>query len=171
MSTFKYFSIILLSVFLVNCGGNPSVNSSGLTVKTSAKNNKATIGETVKLSLNNPNGVSVSSLQYLLDGKPVTANLTLNSKLGKQNLVAQVISDGDTLQANSNLVVVNNKTPDLYTYEIVNTYPHDITSYTQGLEFYKSELYESTGQFGESKLRKVDYKTGEVLKNLDLKSG
>ena len=50
--------------------------------------------------------------------------------------------------------------PKIYTYEIVNTYPHDITSYTQGLEFYNGDLYESTGQYGESKLRKIDYNTG-----------
>ena len=36
------------------------------------------------------------------------------------------------------------------------------------MEFYNGELYESTGQRGESKLRKVNYKTGEVLKNVDL---
>ena len=34
--------------------------------------------------------------------------------------------------------------------------------------FLNDNLYESTGQRGESKLRKVDYKTGEILKNIDL---
>ena len=53
-------------------------------------------------------------------------------------------------------------------YEIVNTYPHDIKSYTQGLEFYNGKLYESTGQYGESKLRELDYKSGDILKNVDL---
>ena len=42
------------------------------------------------------------------------------------------------------MIIVNAKAPKIYIYEIVNTYPHDITSYTQGLEFYKGELYEST---------------------------
>jgi len=45
---------------------------------------------------------------------------------------------------------------------------HDITSYTQGLEFHNDTLYESTGQLKESKLRKVDYKTGRVIKNINL---
>ena len=66
------------------------------------------------------------------------------------------------------VILVNAKPPKIYTYEIVNTYAHDITSYTQGLEFYKGDLYESTGQYGESKLRKLDYKNGSVLKNVDL---
>ena len=168
MSRFKYFSIIVLSLFLVNCGSNMPK----LSVKTNAKNNTAKLGETVKLSLQNPDGISISSIEYLLNGKQVTENLKLdNAKLGKQNLIAQVIMGTDTIIAQSNLVVLNNKQPEIYSYEIINTYPHDITSYTQGLEFYKGELFESTGQYNESKLRKVDYKTGDVLKNIDLKNG
>ena len=58
--------------------------------------------------------------------------------------------------------------PNLYTYEILNTYPHDMSAYTQGLEFHEDTLYESTGQRGESSLRKVNYKTGEVIEQVDL---
>ncbi|WP_338419694.1 glutaminyl-peptide cyclotransferase [Winogradskyella wandonensis] len=141
-------------------------------VKTSAKNNTIKLGSTVKLSLNNPEGVNINSVVYKLNGEIVSETLSLkNVKLGKQDLIAEVISGNDTVIAKSNLIVLNNKRPDLYTYEIVNTYPHDPTSYTQGLEFYKGELYESTGQYGQSKLRKVNYETGEILKNVDLKSG
>ena len=48
-------------------------------------------------------------------------------------------------------------------YEIVATYKHDSDAFTQGLLYRNGYLYESTGQFGESTLRKVDYKTGNVL--------
>ena len=51
-----------------------------------------------------------------------------------------------------------------------NIYDHDITSYTQGIEFYGDILYESTGQYGESKLRALDYKNNKVLKNINLSS-
>jgi glutamine cyclotransferase len=33
-------------------------------------------------------------------------------------------------------------------YKIVNIHPHDTLSFTEGLEFYKDTLYESTGQKG-----------------------
>ncbi len=59
------------------------------------------------------------------------------------------------------------KTP-VYTYEIVDRYPHDRGAYTQGLLWLDGELYESTGQRGESTLRHVRLKTGEVLKKRDL---
>ena len=67
-----------------------------------------------------------------------------------------------------NIIILNNETPKIFTYKIINEFPHDITSYTQGLEFYNDTLYESTGQYKESKLRKVDYKTGSILKNINL---
>lgn len=168
MLRFKYIIVILLATFVISCESKKPV----LNIKTSAKNNTSKLGETVKLSLYNPDGISITSIKYLLEGKKVTENLKLQGvKLGKQNLIAEVISGNDTIIANSNLIVLNTMKPELYSYEIINTYPHDSTSYTQGLEFYKGELYESTGQFGESKLRKVDYKTGNVLKNINLKNG
>jgi len=57
----------------------------------------------------------------------------------------------------------------VYGYEVVASYPHDPSAFTQGLIFEDGVLYESTGRNGRSSLRKVDLKTGEVLKirNLD----
>ena len=54
-----------------------------------------------------------------------------------------------------------------YKIRIVNEFPHDVTSYTQGLFFYGGEMYESTGLNGKSTFRKVDIKTGKPLYRLD----
>ncbi|HRR05609.1 MAG TPA: glutaminyl-peptide cyclotransferase [Candidatus Woesebacteria bacterium] len=51
-----------------------------------------------------------------------------------------------------------------YTYKIINTYPHDRAAFTQGLIFNDGFLYESTGLYGRSSLRKVNLKTGMILK-------
>lgn len=50
-----------------------------------------------------------------------------------------------------------------YTYKVINTYPHDTTAFTQGLVFEDGILYESTGLYGKSSLRKVSLETGEIL--------
>ena len=55
-----------------------------------------------------------------------------------------------------------------YTYEIVNTYPHDFEAFTQGLFYDGGFLYESTGLHGRSSLRKVELTTGKVLLRHDL---
>lgn len=56
----------------------------------------------------------------------------------------------------------------IYTYEVVNTYPPDPGAFTRGLVFLGGELLESTGLNGESSLRKVDLKTGRVLKRVEV---
>ena len=54
-----------------------------------------------------------------------------------------------------------------YKVKVVKEYPHDTGSYTQGLFFYKGDMYESTGQYGSSTFRKVDVATGKALEKLD----
>jgi glutamine cyclotransferase len=51
-----------------------------------------------------------------------------------------------------------------YTFEVVNTYPHDPTSFTQGLFWHEGRLWESTGLYGRSRLREVELETGRVLR-------
>ena len=49
-----------------------------------------------------------------------------------------------------------------YTYAIMNVYPHDEDAFTQGLVYEDGALYEGTGRYGQSSLRRVDLETGEV---------
>src|SRR5678815_5637026 len=53
-------------------------------------------------------------------------------------------------------------------FSIIDTFPHDTSSFTQGLQIYKGELYEGTGLEGKSRLMKVDLKTGKALQRIDL---
>jgi glutamine cyclotransferase len=53
-------------------------------------------------------------------------------------------------------------------YKIVHTYPHDPDAFTQGLLYYEGFLYEGTGLYGKSSLRKVELTTGKVVQRLDL---
>jgi glutamine cyclotransferase len=56
----------------------------------------------------------------------------------------------------------------VYGYVIKNTYPHDPGAFTEGLFFRDGQLYESTGQKGQSTVRKVDLKSGKVLQKKEL---
>ncbi len=53
-------------------------------------------------------------------------------------------------------------------FDIVKAYRHDKNAFTQGLFFHNGFLYESTGQYGYSSLRKVEVETGKVLKKHDV---
>jgi glutamine cyclotransferase len=58
--------------------------------------------------------------------------------------------------------------PPVYTYEVRDSYPHDPTAFTQGLVIQDGALFESTGLHNSSSLRKVDLRTGRVLKKVDV---
>lgn len=52
--------------------------------------------------------------------------------------------------------------------EVVAEFPHDVEAFTQGLAIVDGQLYEGTGQYGRSELRKVDLETGRVLQRVPL---
>ena len=55
-----------------------------------------------------------------------------------------------------------------YACQVVHTYPHDNTAYTQGLFYLNGFLYEGTGLNNQSSIRKVKLETGEVLEKRDV---
>lgn len=57
-----------------------------------------------------------------------------------------------------------------FTYEVINSWPHDAEAFTQGLVWHDGALYESTGLNGKSSLRRVDLQTGQVLQKRDVPS-
>jgi glutamine cyclotransferase len=58
----------------------------------------------------------------------------------------------------------------VYTYRVLNAYPHDGDDFTEGLVYYNGFLYESSGLYGNSSLRRVDIDTGQVLQIHNLSS-
>jgi glutamine cyclotransferase len=64
----------------------------------------------------------------------------------------------------------NSDNTPVYTYTVVNTYPHDRSAFTEGLVYEDGVLYEGTGLYGNSSLRRVDLETGDVLQISELPS-
>ena len=79
--------------------------------------------------------------------------------------------------ANNTTTNINTAKPapvPVYTYDIINTFPHDPAAFTQGLIFHEGFLYEGTGgkkSRGDtftSSLRKVELETGKVVRKHDV---
>ncbi len=162
-------SILFTLFIMVSCGTNSKQKKSDFSIIINTDEKKINLNSSLSLSIKNPKNYKIDSVKYIYKGKEVSDNFTLNdSKLGKQIIEASIFYEGEQQKTSKKITVLNSSTPKVYSYKILNEYPHDITSYTQGLEFHDGELFESTGQRGESKLRKVDYRSGEVIKNVDL---
>ena len=125
------------------------------------------------------NGEKIDSVVYLLDStviarKQDTSSVSANTSgiaLGNHLITARIYGGGTSQEQSSNIVVLAANEPQLYAFKIVNTYPHDTTSYVEGLEYRDGLLYESDGQYedrGGSSLRIVKPETGKVLKKIDL---
>jgi glutamine cyclotransferase len=67
-------------------------------------------------------------------------------------------------------VIFSDEGRNWFNYEIVNIYPHDPSAFTQGLIYRDGYLFESTGLYGGSSLRKVRLKTGEVIQRKMIRS-
>jgi len=89
-------------------------------------------------------------------------------KLGNKELIAEFKNNGNPITISKKITVLAAEPPSVYSYDIVNTFPHDPSSYTQGLEFQGQILYESTGKKGASVVRKINFDSGEVLKEIAL---
>jgi glutamine cyclotransferase len=134
------------------------------------------LGDSIEVSLDIPEGNTIDSIVYLIDGNIVgrqpdnttfyfdTNGQTFGSKL----IVARHYQDGKESESTSNVVIVPSSAPDQYAFSVVNTYPHDTKAYTQGLEYNNGFLYESTGLNGQSSLRRVELATGKVLEKVAL---
>jgi len=142
--------------FIINAPEKIQTNQE-LTISVSEKNNKA-----------------IDSVQFLIDDKKVksgqtSATLKINQyKLGKHIVTAIIFYANETAKVTETVYFLADSAPEIYTYKIVNTYPHDKGAYTQGLEFLNGFLYEGTGKKGSSSIRKVDLKTGKVLQQKDI---
>lgn len=81
-------------------------------------------------------------------------------------LLAVIYSCNNNQPANT---VVNNSNPPppLINYTIVKVYPHDTSSYTEGLEWKNNSLYESGGNYGSSKLFQSTL-NGKTLQSIHL---
>ncbi len=161
MNLKSFFGVVLLTLFLTSCG-----NEYKLSLAT-PKKLKVNVPLTIEVSekANKP----IDSIRYYLDGIRIEKSTNISEKkLGKHAVSATVFYEGQQKQLTNTIHFYAESSPTIYTYEIINEYPHDEKAFTQGLEYHNGFLYESTGQYGESSLRKVEINTGEVLKKYAL---
>lgn len=110
---------------------------------------------------------SIGSTKIKSTNNSVTLNIA-DFKLGKHTVTAIVFYESKSKKVTKPIYIMADSAPEIYTYKILNTYPHDKGAYTQGLEYYNGYLYEGTGQRGESSIRKVELETGKVVQQKDL---
>ena len=158
--------ILVLTLTLFSCGTKPNPQYS---LEISKSSDFLKNGDKIKLILNNPINEDIKNIQFKINDSLIGSEYILNNKLGINEIEVSFEVNNKTYNLNKDLTIFSSKIPKLYSYRIINEFDHDISSYTQGLEFDDEyNLYESTGQYGYSSLIKIDYKNGLVLDKIFL---
>lgn len=133
-------------------------------------------GQAVIIKLTYPADFKPDSIVYFLDSlrfesKKDSSAITMKTdtmRLGPRGITAKLYQSGKSQDVSTNIVVLAPKAPEAYTYKLIKEYPHDTSSFTEGLLYQDGYLYESTGQAGHSVLRKVNLSTGKAVQQAKL---
>ena len=105
-------------------------------------------------------------------------NFTLDAGLfgvGTRTLnLLSTLNDGSSFVDNRMVRVLSDITPQKRVAKIIKEYPHDPTSFTQGLAFYNGKLFEGTGDPGDQGktiVAEVDLASGKIINSIGLQAG
>jgi len=163
MYKYAFFALMALLVFTFSCSDKYKLQLN--TPKT------LQINEPLTITVKEKNGNPIDSVQYFINGQPVKSNQELNIsdyRLGKQAVSATIYIDGEERKLNNTIYFLAAEAPKVFGYKIVNEFPHDNKAFTQGFVYHRGYFYESTGQRGQSSLRKTEIETGKVIRKIDL---
>lgn len=138
-------------------------------------------GDAISAKVNYPSSIKPDSIVYLLDSARIgvvkdSSAISIKTdtiQLGARVITAKIYQGGTSQDMTTNVVLLAAKAPEEMTFKVEKVYPHDTSSYTEGLEYHDGALYESDGGrvaegTGQSSLRKVDLATGKVTKKVEL---
>ena len=157
----KHSIIFFFFLLILNCNPDPS---SGFEIQIKSSGDKILIDDRISINIISPNKKIIDSIKYYLNDRLVSNEVKLvDYKVGENNVAAKIFSNNEIISINKKFDIYSNIEPEIMTYKVITEYKHDKNAYTQGLEFYNNQLYESTGLNGKSTLRKSDYISGEIL--------
>jgi len=189
MKHLLYFAIALI---IVSCGSDDknkttiSTQTKKVKVKFAGINNndQYIMGQDMNIQVQVLDLESIINLKIyfndfvIYNGKPEKDQVFATVKtdtvtVGFNNikLVAEFEGEAKAVVDNRSIVLFSNISPELLLAKVVKKYPHETSSYTQGLEFDGNQLWEGIGQRGYSKLLKVDLNSGKSLSSADLDAG
>ena len=162
----KHSIIFFFILLILNCSSDLN---SGFKIQIKSSSDKILLDDEIFINVISPNNKIIDSIEYYLNGGLVSNEVKLaDYKVGENNVSVKIFSNNETISINKKFDIYSNIEPEILTYNVISEYTHDKNAYTQGLEFYKNQLYESTGLNGKSTLRKSDYKSGEILNIVNL---
>lgn len=171
----SFLFCLAIGIFIItSC--NETVVTSAVSFKYPEQGQSFGLGDEVKVELDLPKGELITSATYLLDGKTIETKNNAEPLILKTEGLAvgykiiTAITDNGTKKDTTtiNIVLNSGRKPEQLGYKVANIFPHDTSSYTQGLEYHDGRLLESTGLAGQSTLRWVTLQTGKSIQQVSI---
>ena len=181
MKSFTFFLVIVLSLFitLFSCSNKSSKSRkpvSSIAIQP-AKNNYV-FGEKVSVNVKTKTrDGEIETIKLYYNGQLLKQSKELDFTVDEVNLnfigsvsfvVEATKTDGLNNSRTHTINTFSDVEPEKLTYQVLNNYPHSKQHYTQGLEFYNDDLYESTGEYGTSGIFKTKLESGNFEKSVML---
>ncbi|MFK8039366.1 MAG: glutaminyl-peptide cyclotransferase [Crocinitomicaceae bacterium] len=174
--------LCILAINLIGCRNenqnkkNKKKTSVSLKVNAPSHSQQYTIGDQIKIDLSVENADNIKDLTIYFDDVIFKENIEVKSQViiietkdlpvGFSTIyITYNDKTGKPRAGTRNIILFSDLIPDQKIASVVKTYPHRNEAYTQGLEFYKGELFESTGSgdYAKSFLAKVNLSTGQHI--------
>lgn len=173
--------LIVTSLFvsLFSCSNKPNRSRKpAVNIQIQSPNQKIKFGEDINInfSVKLKDG-DLKETRIFLDSTQLTASTKADfsyslknfKKIGKHTLKVQSTkTDGVEGIYYKSFEVFSDLVPEVLDYEVVQSYPHSESAFTEGLEIYNGFLYEGTGENGTSFLYKNNLKTGKTIQSVKL---
>ncbi len=191
-----FTSVLLLVVWTISCSGragtgaatpSPSVKEQApeaeapgfVTIVAPLENSEFRTGDKVEVVLEpeGSNRIPDSAVVFfdgvktgVISGEPWRFSIpeALTPATGRKPVKIVAYRGGRSQTLTRIVVLFSDKAPERKSYSVVNSYPHDMEAFTQGLFFEGGLLYEGTGQESGSSLREVELATGKIKRQLNL---
>jgi glutaminyl-peptide cyclotransferase len=176
-----YLAAAMLIIFACNFGCNEE-KPKGLDISISPEaGTTVKAGTDVTVKVKYPTDMVPDSIVYQLESATVASKRDGSSviiktdtlAMGPKTITAKVYKQGASNDVSTNIVLMPARAPEQLTFKIEKVFPHDVESYTEGLQYHEGYLYESDGGYvippptdvavGPSSLRKVDLESGKIL--------
>lgn len=178
MKKFSIPGIAIITILAIGCKNNTTAPQLTITPEMGKTYNA---GQPVSIQVHYSSDIKPDSIVYQLDsvrfasGKD-SAAITLKTDtlhMGSRLVTAKVYQGGKSQEVATNFMLYAAKPPEELNFVVEKVFPHDTSSYTEGLLYQDGYLYESDGGrvaegTGRSSLRKVDVQTGKVVKMTEL---
>lgn len=183
----KKYSWLILSLLMVACSGeeeqDPDIiepSSPAVSIQSPRNEDQFNIGDPLNIQVKVNFPEEAKELKLFIDDtlyqnlETIDQTIKVDTKNGRVGFVnfylSYVDGSGKLHQDNRQVVFFSDLVPVRKKVKILKTFPHDKSSYTQGLEWYKGELFEGTGQYGTSVLATVNLSTGAHKRKYELAS-